>query len=405
MPQAKVGVGFLGAGPVTQAIHLPTLARLTEIFAVTHVNDVDGEVAAAVGARVGAAHSTSIDALLDDPQVDVVAVCSPHRFHAAQVIAACRAGKKAVLCEKPFAMSAAEAAEVAAVSAETGVPIIVGAMHTFDPAWRAAVAHWGDLPETSHTLRSSIVLPPNPRFEDFATEVVTRPSFPAQDLDDPEVQAGMVHGGVMGLAIHDLPLIRALLPRFDDLHVLSAHALAPFGYQIVLTAGGKTVELHAAMTATWRPDWVLEAFSDHRALRVEFSPSYVHAGSGVTTIRSERGGLDVRTVASQRVRGRVARPRGHRRGRTRAATDPDADRRPPLRDPARGRGGGLGPACAHPVGARMTGRDGVVTLPVFADEHVRADARDRCRARFPPALVRPRRRIGGRRRRGDRRDG
>ena len=87
MPQAKLGVGFLGAGPVTQAIHLPTLARLTEVFAVTHVNDVDGEVAAAVGARVGAAHSMSIEALLDDPQVDVVAVCSPHRFHAAQVIA------------------------------------------------------------------------------------------------------------------------------------------------------------------------------------------------------------------------------------------------------------------------------------------------------------------------------
>ena len=62
----------------------------------------------------------------------------------------------------------------------------------------------------------------------------------------------------------------------------------PLGYQIVLTAGGKRIELHAAMTATWRPDWALEAFSDELALHIEFPPSYVHAGSGVTTIRTAR---------------------------------------------------------------------------------------------------------------------
>jgi myo-inositol 2-dehydrogenase / D-chiro-inositol 1-dehydrogenase len=286
MTADPLGVGFVGAGPVTQAIHLPTLARLTELFTVTHVTDIADEIAASVAARVGARSSTSIGELLDDPRVDVVAVCSPHQFHAAQVIAACRAGKKAVLCEKPFAMSADEAAEIAAVSAETKVPIIVGAMHAFDPGWRDAVAHWNDLPATSHTLRSSIVLPPNPRFEDFATEVITRPDPSPADFDDVEVQAAFVHAGVMGLAIHDLPLVRALLNRFDDLAVLSAHALQPFGYQIVLTVGGKLVELHAAMTATWRPEWVLEAFSDDQSLRVEFSPSYVHAGSGVSTHRS-----------------------------------------------------------------------------------------------------------------------
>ena len=43
MPRGKIGVGFLGAGPVTQAIHLPTLARLTETFAVVHVNDIDAD--------------------------------------------------------------------------------------------------------------------------------------------------------------------------------------------------------------------------------------------------------------------------------------------------------------------------------------------------------------------------
>jgi len=282
--QSTIGIGFLGAGPVTQAIHLPTLARLGDEFAIRHVTDVDPVVAEAIAGRVGAEHSTSIDALLDDPAVEVVAICSPHTFHAEQLIAACRAGKKAVLCEKPLAMSAAEAEAIAAVSAETGVPIMVGAMHTFDPGWRAAVAHWGELPSSSHTIRSSIVLPPNSRFEDVATEVLSRPPFPTPDWSDTEVLAGMVHAGVMGLAIHDLPLIRSLLPRYDDLRVIDAKFLAPFGYRILFVAGGKSIELHAVMSQTWQPDWVLEAFSDEQVLHVEFTPSYVHAGSAVSTL-------------------------------------------------------------------------------------------------------------------------
>jgi myo-inositol 2-dehydrogenase / D-chiro-inositol 1-dehydrogenase len=285
MPQT-LGVGFLGAGPVTQAIHLPTLARMTDRYTVTHVNDVDADVAASVAGRVGARSSTSMEDLLADPAVDIVAICSPHRFHAAQVIAACRAGKRAVLCEKPFAMSGAEATEIADVARETGVPIVVGAMHTFDPGWRAATEAWGDLPDTTHTIRSSIVLPPNPRFEDFATEVVARPPSSAPDTADVEVRAGMVHGGVMGLAIHDLPLIRALLPRFDDLQVHRAVPLAPFGYRILATAGGRRIELHAAMTATWQPSWIFEAYADDQILTTEFSPSYVHAGSAVSTLRA-----------------------------------------------------------------------------------------------------------------------
>jgi predicted dehydrogenase len=218
-----------------------------------------------------------MDALLDDPAVEVVAICSPHQFHAEQVIAACRAGKKAVLCEKPFAMSGEEASEIAQVSAETGVPIVVGAMHTFDPGWEAAKAHWGDLATSAHTIRSSIVLPPNPRFEDFATEVIDRPTASPSDLGDPEVRARMVHGGVMGLAIHDLPLVRSFLPHFAELTILSATPIAPFGYRIMLTVAGKRVELHAAMTATWEPAWVFEAFGDNQALHVEFGP-YAHNG-------------------------------------------------------------------------------------------------------------------------------
>jgi myo-inositol 2-dehydrogenase/D-chiro-inositol 1-dehydrogenase len=280
------GVGILGAGPVTQAIHLPTLARLSDIFTVTHVMDVDAAIAESVAGRVGARFSTTTDDLLTDPDVDVIAVCSPHRFHAEQVIAACRAGKKAVLCEKPFVMSAEQASAVSAVSVETGVPVIVGAMHTFDPGWLAAEKAWGDLTDTAHTIRSSIVLPPNARFEDFATEVISRPAPGKADYTDPEVIEGMIRGGVMGLAIHDLPLVRRFVPSFTDLKVLRSDIVKPFGYVIAIDAGGRSIELQAAITRTWQPAWTFEAISDAAALKVTFTPSYVHAGSSVAELRT-----------------------------------------------------------------------------------------------------------------------
>lgn len=283
----RLGVGFLGAGPVTQAIHLPSLSRLTDLFVVKHVMDADGAVAAAVASRTGARSSTSVDDLLEDPEVDVVAICSPNRFHAAQVVAACRAGKKAILCEKPFATSAEEAAELSAVALETGVPIVVGAMHTFDPGWLAAEQLWGDLPESAHTIRSSIVLPPNVRFEDFATEVIARGDFPAPDYSDPAVVAAVLEMGVLGLAIHDLPLVRRFVPSFDDLAVLHASRVNPFGYVFVLRAGGRTIELTAAMNNTWMPDWAFKAIGPDSALKVPFTPSYVQAGSAVAEFQRD----------------------------------------------------------------------------------------------------------------------
>ncbi|WP_462200214.1 Gfo/Idh/MocA family protein [Arthrobacter sp. B2a2-09] len=274
---------------MTQAIHLPSLARLRDLFEVRHIMDVDPAVAESVASRVGARFSTSMDELLADPEVDVVAICSPHQFHAAQVTAACRAGKKAVLCEKPFAMNGEEAARISAVSAETGVPIIVGAMHTFDPGWLAAEAAWGNLPEQVHTIRSSIVLPPNPRFEDFATEIVGRPEASAPEAStpnhvEPAAAKAMLRGGVMGLAIHDLPLVRRFVPDFQSVEVLHAEVLQPFGYVISLRTATRTIELRAAMNSTWKPEWTFQAIGDEAQLTVSFTPSYVHSGSATAQI-------------------------------------------------------------------------------------------------------------------------
>lgn len=285
----QLGVGILGAGPVVQAVHLPTLARLSDEFIVTRIMDVNPDIAAATAATVGAASTTSIDELVADPAVDVVAICSPAPFHADQVITAMEAGKKAILCEKPLATSRTEAERIAEASDRTGVPVLVGAMHVYDPAWVAVRDAWGDLPQTAHTVRSSIVLPPNNRFERWATEPTAAAAAPRPQDSTAAGRAEQIRSAILGLAIHDLPLVRVFLPDYVDVIIHDADLIDPYGYGITLSAGQRSAILVASMHRHWAPRWELEVLSDDQALHVDFTPSFVHAGSAVATLTASSG--------------------------------------------------------------------------------------------------------------------
>lgn len=81
----------------------------------------DGAKAAAFAARHGAARScASYEALVADDEVDIVYVATPNAAHRAHALMAIAAGK-AVLCEKPFALDAAEAREIAVAARAAGV--------------------------------------------------------------------------------------------------------------------------------------------------------------------------------------------------------------------------------------------------------------------------------------------
>jgi len=69
----------------------------------------------------------SYDALVDDPDIDAVYIPLPNGLHGRWTIRAIRAGKH-VLCEKPFTANAAEAEEVAAAAAGTGL-VVMEAFH------------------------------------------------------------------------------------------------------------------------------------------------------------------------------------------------------------------------------------------------------------------------------------
>ena len=113
---ATVRWGILGAGSIarrfSEAIRTLPDARLAA------VGSRDQAKADAFGDTFDIPHRHgSYEAFVQDADVDVVYVATPHNFHREHSILALRAGK-AVLCEKPFTINAREAEAIVRVARE-----------------------------------------------------------------------------------------------------------------------------------------------------------------------------------------------------------------------------------------------------------------------------------------------
>ncbi|PSL00378.1 putative dehydrogenase [Haloactinopolyspora alba] len=89
------------------------------------------ETAAALG--IDRSHG-SYQALLDDPDIEAVYIPLPNNLHAEWTLRAAEAGKH-VLCEKPIAMSADEAATMVAGAEKAGVKLMEAFMYRLHPSW------------------------------------------------------------------------------------------------------------------------------------------------------------------------------------------------------------------------------------------------------------------------------
>lgn len=196
------------------------------------------------------------------------------------MIATSRARKKLVLCEKPLAVSRTEAADIKRVAEETRTPIIIGTMHVYDPAYRAAQLAWHELADEARLVRSSIYLPSNDVFIDQATDQTTAQAAPQSvkpDPSDPAFQRDMIRAAMLGLAIHNIPLVREFYPSPGILH--SARFLPPFGYSLSMSNGAQAARFSALMPGQWQPRWTLQVTGRTSSLRIVFPPSYVLSGS------------------------------------------------------------------------------------------------------------------------------
>jgi predicted dehydrogenase len=108
---AVVGAGFIGA------VHVDALRRLG--VPIRGVVGSSSHRASAAAARIGVPAYASLEAMLADPQVNVVHVASPNHLHATHVRAALNAGKH-VICEKPLGVSSAETGELLQLARASG---------------------------------------------------------------------------------------------------------------------------------------------------------------------------------------------------------------------------------------------------------------------------------------------
>src|SRR6266404_8691003 len=115
---AIIGLGWWGKRLVgaVQGSRLIRFAR-----GVTLEPEAARDFAAANGLAIG----TSFGDVLADPAIQAVVLATPHSRHRAQVEAAAAAGKH-VYCEKPFALTKADAQAMLDACARAGVTVAVG---------------------------------------------------------------------------------------------------------------------------------------------------------------------------------------------------------------------------------------------------------------------------------------
>jgi len=121
---AEFNVGIVGygwaAGAHIAAIHAGGRGHVTQICSSRELDAA--EVSARHGCEIGTC--TDYAAMLADPDLDVISICSYHRLHKDQMIAAARAGKHLIV-EKPLALCLADLREVERAVLAAGVKLCV----------------------------------------------------------------------------------------------------------------------------------------------------------------------------------------------------------------------------------------------------------------------------------------
>src|SRR5271163_1459619 len=287
--RGQVRVGIIGAGLIAQTHSrmLRWVADSTEqSIRVVSIADVSHPAAERLAARwQGARALESAEEIIADPSIDAVWICTPTAMHRQVCIAAARAGKH-IFCEKPLAMTAVEAAEMAAAIKASGVVSQVGLVLRFSPVYNVIKAMF-EQPDVGRLL--SVTMRDD---QDFPT----RGTHASPWRNDPSLTAG---GTLIEHSVHDFDLltwmfgpVASLFCRTRNLN--GADGVEDFGATSMEFAGG----WHAQLTSIWhkmiaRPsNRRLEVFAENLFVACDadtLGPIVFQRGSGA---REETIGAD-----------------------------------------------------------------------------------------------------------------
>jgi predicted dehydrogenase len=186
---SAIGIGLVGCGKWGTHVHLPALQANPRARVVAVASRSAASASAAAEKFAVPQWYTDYRQLLENPEVDVVDICTPNHLHAEIAIAAARAGKH-IICIKPLATTLADADAMLDAARKANVQLFYAENGLFIPALEHAKAaiDEGALGKV---------------FRVRASEGIQGPQ--AQWFHDP-AQAGS--GCVVDMAVHSLAFLR-----------------------------------------------------------------------------------------------------------------------------------------------------------------------------------------------------
>lgn len=125
----RLNVGLIGVGRIVEIVHLPLLAKKSDIKIIA-LYDKELSRCADIASKYNIPNACNKLNDLLALDIDLVIISTPNYLHAEQSIMALEAGKH-VLCEKPMALNVKEAEYMIRVSEATGNKLLIGYNNRF----------------------------------------------------------------------------------------------------------------------------------------------------------------------------------------------------------------------------------------------------------------------------------
>jgi predicted dehydrogenase len=130
-PQEPLRIGVIGAGFIAQVAHLYALSRIPEACIVA-LAEPDHGLREAVSRRFGIPTAVSnYQEVLDRGDVEALVICVPRRAQS-RLVAEALSKARAVLSEKPMAMTVEEATRMVSIARNSGSSWTIGYMKRYD---------------------------------------------------------------------------------------------------------------------------------------------------------------------------------------------------------------------------------------------------------------------------------
>ncbi|MCP2167238.1 Gfo/Idh/MocA family protein [Goodfellowiella coeruleoviolacea] len=203
----KIRAAIVGTGAIAEVGHLPALRAEADRVDVVAAVDVDQQRVTDFADRADIpGRYTSLSALLDREQPDLVHICTPPALHAEQA-SACLAAGAWVLLEKPPCLSLAEFDRIQAAERAGGPYASVVFQHRFGSGAR----HFADLLAAGELGRPLVAQCVTAWYRDHAYfDVPWRGRW--------ETEGG---GPTMGHGIHQMDLMLALLGEWTEVRAMA----------------------------------------------------------------------------------------------------------------------------------------------------------------------------------------